>query len=87
MSCVFNLRSKVVVLEQKEKELNFHFDRVRESGQTVIQSIVSDPRLSAEEQVLLINALAEKYLALGQFLKAELDYLMLTATEEQSIQR
>lgn len=72
-------------LEEKTSELGFHFDRVRESTAKVMQSILANPTLSPEEQVILLNTLAERHMAIGQLVKSKLDFGFLTQIQEKRL--
>ncbi len=72
-------------LEEKTSELGFHFDRVRESTAKVMQSILDNPSLSPEEQVVLLNTLADRHMAIGQLVKSKLDFGFLTQIQEKRL--
>ncbi len=67
----------------KETELDFHCDRMRETCLQVTRSILGNPTLTPQQQILLLSTLADKYVAIGELIKSQLDYLLLKTLEKK----
>ena len=67
---------------RKEAELAFHFERMRESTAVFLRSVLENPSIRPEEKSILLNTLADRHFAIGQFIRSEFESGVLSAVEE-----
>ena len=66
----------------REKEIQFHIDRVQESTTRLIQSVLQDPRLSMEEQITLLTQVSGAHVEVVEIIHSAIESGCYRAIQE-----